>query len=147
MHDQLGSFRSTSLAGVEMAIPADLAGPTLVVFAYRQHQQADVDTWIRVVSDDDRVRVLEVPLLGRKWLPTRRFIDGGMASGMDAQTRRQTMCVYTDVARFQREVLGVTSGEVLATLVDAAGTVHWHALGPAGPADAAGLQAAVEALT
>ena len=146
MNRRLGTFRSTTLAGEELTVPAGLDGLTLVCFAYRQWQQGDVDSWLAVVADDDRVEVLEVPVLGRKWLPGRRFIDGGMASNMDAATRARTMCVYTDVAAFRRDVVGVDATEVCAVLTDATGAVHWSALGPATTDGGSGLRAAIELL-
>lgn len=53
------------------------------------------------------------------------------------------MCVYTDVAAFRRDVLGVASSEVLAVLVDARGGVRWHAVGPASETGAQALRTAV----
>lgn len=143
MREVIGRFDSTTLAGRRLSVPDDLTGPTLLLFAYRQHQQADVDTWIRSIADDATVRILEVPVLGRRWLPGRRFIDGGMASNMDRTTREQTMCVYTDVTAFRRDVLGVDSSEVLAALVDVTGRVHWHAQGPASDTGAEDLRQAL----
>lgn len=142
----VGRFSSRTLAGVPLTVPDDLERPTLVCVAYQQRQQRDVDTWLAIVADDPRVDVLEVPVLGRRWLPGRRFIDGGMASNMDAATRAQTMCVYTDVIGFRRDVLGVTSEEVCAMLVAANGRVWWSALGPATPAAAADLRTAIGAI-
>jgi hypothetical protein len=142
----IGRFSSRTLAGVPLTVPDDLERPTLVCVAYRQQQQRDVDTWLAVVADDPRVDVLEVPVLGRRWLPGRRFIDGGMAANMDAATQAQTMCVYTDVAGFRRDVLGVTSEEVCAVLADADGRVHWSALGAATDTADAALRAAIDAL-
>jgi len=144
VRDIIGSFASTTLAGRPLVVPDDLTGPTLLLFAYRQRQQRDLDTWIRSVAGDSTVRVLEVPVLGRRWLPGRRFIDGGMASNMDQATREQTMCLYTDVVAFRRDVLGVASSQVLAVLVDEHGRVRWHALGPAADAGVAGLRRALD---
>ena len=142
VRDVVGRFSSATLAGAPLTVPDDLTGPTLLLFAYRQRQQRDVDTWI-AAARGTRIRLLEVPVLGRRWLPGRRFIDGGMASNMDRATREQTMCVYTHVARFRRDVLGVSSTRVLAALVDADGRVAWHALGPADEAGTATLRAAI----
>ncbi len=142
MRDVIGRFSSTTLAGVSLAVPHDLTGPTLLLFAYRQRQQRDVDTWIAAARGSG-VRLLEVPVLGRRWLPGRRFIDGGMAANMDQPTREQTMCVYTHVAAFQRDVLGVSSRQVLAALVDEVGRVCWHGLGPADDADVVTLRARI----
>lgn len=146
VRNTVGRFSSTTLAGAALTVPDDLTGPTLLLFAYRQWQQRDVDTWI-AAGRDTGVRLLEVPVLGRRWLPGRRFIDGGMASNMDRATREQTMCVYTHVENFRRDVLGVSSTKVLAVLVDADGRVAWHALGPADQAGTATLRAAIGDLT
>jgi len=142
VHDVVGRFTSTTLAGVPVAVPDDLTTPTLLLFAYRQRQQRDVDTWIGAARGT-AVGLLEVPVLGRRWLLARRFIDGGMASNMDRATREQTMCVYTDAGAFRRDVLGVTSTRVLAALVDVDGRVAWHALGPADAAGTATLRSAI----
>ncbi len=147
MRALIGTFSSTTLAGRPLTVPDDLTGPTLVVFAYRQRQQPDVDTWIRSLPPASPVRLLEVPVLGRRWRPGRRLIDGGMASNMDRATREQTMCVYTDVAAFRRDVLGVSSSRVLAVLLDRRGHVRWHAFGPATDDTADDLRRAVADLT
>lgn len=144
MRDVIGRFDSTTLAGRDLVVPDDLDRPTLVVFAYQQAQQRHVDTWLAVLADARAdVDVLEVPVLGRRWRPVRRFIDGGMASRMDSSTREQTMCVYTDVAAFRRDVLGVSSTDVLAAMVERDGRVVWHAFGPATPSGADGLRDAL----
>lgn len=146
MHQRIGRFTSTTLAGDALRIPGDLGRPTLLVFAYERLQQRDVESWIHAVAGSDQLRVLEVPVLSRRWLPGRRAINGGMASQMDRTTREQTMCVYTNVTAFRRDVLGVTSTEILAALVTPDGTVRWHATGPADNAGAAALRAAVAEL-
>ena len=69
-----------SLLGEAKHLPADLpADPTLVLLAFRQRQQAQVDRWIARAGD---APVVEIPCLGRQWRPVRRFIDGGMASSI-----------------------------------------------------------------
>ncbi len=50
MHETIGRFRSTTLAGAELAVPDDLGIPTLMAFAYRQHQQRDADSWLRCAT-------------------------------------------------------------------------------------------------
>ena len=85
-----------SLLGDETAVPGGLpAERTLVLFAFRQRQQGQVDRWIdRAVAElsvpasplglpfDAPRAVVEVPCLGGQWRPLRRLIDGGMASGI-----------------------------------------------------------------
>lgn len=142
MNERLGRFSSTTLAGEDLTLPDDLDGMALIVVAYQQRQQPDVDSWLAALGDAD-VRFLEVPVLGRRWLPAKLFINGGMASNMDQRTRERTMCVYTDVDRFRRDVLGTASEEVAAVLVEADGTVHWSSTGPATTESAAALRSAI----
>ena len=128
---------SRTLAGRELTVPDGLDGPTLLLVAFRQEQQRDVDTWIAAVPDGAGVSLLEVPVLARRWRPARRFIDGGMASNMDQRTREQTMC---------RDVLGSSSTDVHALLVDADGRVEWRTTGPATAAGVTALTAAIDRL-
>jgi hypothetical protein len=106
------TLRGTSLLGDDIALPAGLpAERTLVLCAFKQHQQAQVDRWIeRAVrelnvaatplglGEDAATAVIEVPCLGRKWRPVRRFIDGGMASSIaQPPILARTITVYGDV--------------------------------------------------
>lgn len=106
---RLPDLDGRSLLGDEIAIPGGLpAERTLVLFAFRQRQQAQVDRWIdRAVTElgvpasplglpfDASRAVVEVPCLGGQWRPLRRFIDGGMASGIgQPAVLARTITVY-----------------------------------------------------
>ena len=147
MGDVVGRFSSTTLAGRELTVPDDLDRPTLLLFAYEQRQQADVDTWLAVLPEDADVGVLEVPVLARRWQLARRFIDGGMASNMDQRTREQTMCVYTDVDAFRREVIGTDTDQIAVLLVDEDGAVRWRTTGAATPDGVTALRRAIAEAT
>jgi len=126
-----------SLLGVELALPREFpAERTLAVVAFRQWQQAGVDRWIARATADGvpptprghtgamPVAVVELPVLATTWRPVRRFIDGGMTSGIgDPDVLARTITIYTDVGRFQRS-LAITSGdEVHALVVTRDGTI------------------------
>jgi len=127
-----------SLLGREVRLPAGLpAERTLVLCAFKQHQQEQVDRWIgRAVYDlaipgsplelppDAKRAVIEVPCLGRKWRPMRRLIDGGMASSIaQPPILARTITVYGDVGVILR-ALGVDSAaEVQARVVTRSGEV------------------------
>jgi hypothetical protein len=119
-----------SLLGEELSLPRDLPGErTLAVVAFRQWHQARVDRWIaRAVADGVPptprgltgvlpTAVVELPVLATGWRPVRRFIDGGMTSGIgDPDVLARTITIYTDVGGFQRS-LGIRGGEEVHALV------------------------------
>ncbi len=140
-----------ALDGTEYRLPEGLpAERTLVVLAFRQRQQADVDRWIELAvslgvpasplpaPEPRATAVVEVPVLGRRYLPARRFIDGGMATSIrDPAVLARTITLYTDPVAYRRRCGITTADQVTAMLVDREGNVSFHALGPpgAGPMD------------
>ena len=113
-----------TLLGVDARLPADLpADRTLVVVAFQRWHQARVDRWIaRAVAagvpptprgEDEpmHLAVVELPVLSSQWRPVRRFIDGGMTSGIgDPDVLARTITVYTDAGAFRRS-LGIPDNE------------------------------------
>ncbi len=141
---RLAPVRGRALDGSPCRLPDELPGErTLVVIAFRQRHQSDVDRWIELAVElgvpaspfgrtlPMRTAVIEVPLLGRRWLPARRFIDGGMATGIaDPVVLARTITAYTDPVAFRR-ACGLQGGgrriEVLLARRD--GSVDWSAQG------------------
>jgi len=135
-----------SLLGAELRLPGDLpAERTLVVIAFRQRHQACVDRWIaRAVAAGvpPTIRgatgrlpraVVELPVLATRWRPVRRFIDGGMATGIgDPDILARTITLYTDTAAFRRAIAIPTDAEVQALVVTPDGTVLARAAGEPG---------------
>jgi hypothetical protein len=148
---RLAPATGRALDGTEYRLPAGLpAERTLVVVAFRQRQQADVDRWIDLAvslgvpgSPLGALQplvsaVIEVPVLGRRYLPARGFIDGGMAASIrDPALLARTITVYTDPARYRRRCGIATADQVTAMVVDRDGNASFQALGPptAGQAD------------
>lgn len=133
-----------SLAGEEWLLPRDLRAPlTLVVCAFRQWQQGLVDEWITWAVDvagvaasplglDPAARavVVEVPVIGRRYRPARRVIDGGMAASIRVpQVLARTLTAYTDVAAFCRAAGITTTDTVHPMVVRRDGTVLAHVVG------------------
>ena len=126
-----------SLLGVELALPRDFpAERTLAVVAFRQWHQARVDRWIaRAVADGVPptprghtgvlpTAVVELPVLATAWRPVRRFIDGGMTSGIgDPDVLARTITIYTDTGGFQRSLAIQGGDEVHALVVTRDGTI------------------------
>jgi hypothetical protein len=144
---RLASTTGRALDGTTYHLPHDLPGErTLVVLAFRQRQQACVDRWIVLASDLGAAptplgasrplpaAVVEVPVLGRRYLPARRFIDGGMAAGIgDPRVLARTITVYTDADAYRRRCGLGRGDDVRALVVDHDGTVWFHAVGEPDP--------------
>jgi hypothetical protein len=138
------SLTGTSLLGDQVRLPSELPSErTLVLCAFKQHQQGQVDRWIdRAVAElgvaasplglkgDVATAVIEVPCLGRKWRPVRRFIDGGMASSIaQPPILARTITVYGDVAAIVRALGAPSTAEVQARVVRRSGEVLAAAAG------------------
>ncbi|NNF70099.1 MAG: hypothetical protein HKN01_10025 [Acidimicrobiia bacterium] len=128
----------SSLDRTEWTFPADLEGPTLLMVAFRQAQQAQVNTWLpiarRLGQSNESFAYFEVPFIDVKWRPARGFIDGGMRAGIaDAEVQATTVTVYGRRGPWLRR-LGVDSlDDIVVLLVDGDGLVHWMTRGEAAP--------------
>lgn len=130
------------LAGHEYRLPAQLpAVVNIVVIAFKQWHQAQVDEWISRLAaegipqtplgrtDLDRV-ILELPVLSGRYQVVRRFIDGGMAASIrDPEILARTITLYGSVDDFCRP-LGITSRETVSVrIVLRDGSVAWGTTG------------------
>jgi hypothetical protein len=148
-----------ALDGTALELPAQLPGRwTVVVIAFRQRQQRDVDRWIDLAvalgvpasplgaAAPLETAVVELPVLGRRYLGARRFIDGGMAASIaDPVVLARTITVYTDTAAFRRRCGISTSAQVTVLLAGRDGVASWSRTGPPQPGDDAALADALAA--
>ncbi len=116
MSVRFAPLRTRALDGTPRDLPGDLpAERTLVLLAYRQRHQRDVDEWIalavalgvpatpRGATGPLITAVVEVPFLARVWWPARRLIDGGMAQGIaDPDVLARTFTAYGAPLRHRR---------------------------------------------
>jgi hypothetical protein len=157
---RLTPLRTVALDGTRRDLPQDLpAERTLVLLAYQQRHQRDVDAWIALAVANGApptprgaigpmaTAVIEVPFLSARWKPLRRIIDGGMARGIaDPDVLARTLTAYGAPSRHRRASGLTGSGaadgrEVEALVVMRDGRVLWHATGapdtvPPGEVDA-----------
>jgi hypothetical protein len=155
---RLAPVEGRALDGTAYRLPEELPGSsTLVIIAFRQQHQRDVDGWIELAVSlgvpasplgaerPMATAVVEVPLLGRRWLPARRFIDGGMASGIgDPVVLARTITAYTDPVAYRRACgLGPDAGRVAVLLCGRDGSVTWWTRGGVGPTSRDELAAAL----
>ena len=116
MSVRVAPLRTRALDGTPRDLPGELpAERTLVLLAYRQRHQRDVDEWIalavalgvpatpRGATGPLTTAVVEVPFLARVWRPARRLIDGGMAQGIaDPDVLARTFTAYGAPLRHRR---------------------------------------------
>jgi hypothetical protein len=133
------------LDGRPVTLPDDLEAPTLLLVAYLQWQQRQVDTWLaaRPTLRDVGADYLEVPLLSWRWLPGRAWIDGGMSAGMNDDTRAHTMTVYANPTAFRRR-LGLPLGQIGVLLTLPGGQIAYRASGALSAASKQGLLRALD---
>ncbi|MFU8839904.1 MAG: hypothetical protein ACNA8R_04195 [Nitriliruptoraceae bacterium] len=156
---RLVAVEGRALDGTLLELPAQLPGRrTVVVIAFRQRQQRDVDRWIDLAvalgvpatplgaAVALETAVIELPVLGRRYLGARRFIDGGMAASIaDPAVLARTITVYTDAAAFRRRCGIPTAEEVTVLLAGRDGVATWYRTGPPAPADRGALADALAA--
>lgn len=126
--DRFPRLRGRDLTGRTRWLPEAFEEPLSLVFvAFRREQQAAIDSWGRWLRRPDVAGLLgfyEVPVLGRRWMPMRPLIDGGMAAAVrEEQARRRTVTVYGDVGGIA-EALGIADRTTLSIfLVDRDGRI------------------------
>ena len=141
------------LEGRRRTLPDAFDAPwNLVLVAFRREQQSVVDEWVTwhrsVAGGRPGFEAWEVPVIGVRWAPARRFIDGGMARAVrEQEARRHTLTVYTNLARATDDLEVSDTGVVQALLVDGGGVVRWRSTGTPTPDAVAAVLALVDAPT
>jgi len=139
----------SNLQRKKLALPKDFEGElNLVLIAFQQWQQSQVDTWIPFVRQleqtDPAVRYYELPTIQRLNVLARTFVNEGMRAGIpDPVARERTITLYLDKPAF-REALQLSGEEnIYALLLDRQGRVLWQAEGSFTPEKGESLAAAV----
>ncbi len=114
----------------KVTLPDDFNGsPLLVLIAYKQKQQLNVNTWLdrmdEIESAIPGVQIIETPTISSgKWGWMAGFIDGGMRSGIpDTEARARTITLYTDVSLFNQALNIESVDTIYALLLDEDGEV------------------------
>lgn len=112
------SITGTTLNGAHMRIPEDLPDPCVLLLAFRQGQQSDIDAWITTLEAAGIDALFELPMLGAKWRPFRAVIDGGMASNIaDEVVRDRTITVYGQIGPVEQALALPNRAQVYAVVV------------------------------
>jgi hypothetical protein len=117
----------------EVHLPSGLGGRlNLVLIAFLQKQQKDVDTWLpslpALTERHPSFAYYELPVISRMNPFVRWFINNGMRGGIpDRNQRGRTITLYLDKKPF-REALGIPSEDTIyAFLLNQSGEVVWRA--------------------
>ena len=146
------SLTSFNLNGQEVAMPGGLAGErsNLVLVAFLQEQQKDVDTWLKPLPAIQQAhpwfRYYELPTIKRMNGLVRFFINNGMKGGIpDKQQRERTIALYIDKEPFKKALGIVSESTIYAFLIDKSGKVLWRQEGVFNEAKGKSLEAALTA--
>jgi hypothetical protein len=136
-----------NLEGAEIPLPAGFEGErNLVAVAFRQEQQAIVDTWIAAVAPleaaNPDLRFYEVPTIYEGSALFRLWVNNGMRSGIpDPAARARTITLYVDREAFTRSLAIPDLETVHLLLLDRSGRILWRTTGSAGDEAIARLKA------
>ena len=119
----------------KLSFPADFAAPfNLILMAFFQHQQLEINTWLPFVdqldSEGDAFTYYEFPVVYQMG-PLRQFmLNEGMRAGIpDQKARAKTITLYLDKAPFLQQ-LGIESqDQIQILLVRKNGQVIWRESG------------------
>jgi hypothetical protein len=118
-----------------LTLPRDFQGElNLVLIAFQQWQQTQVDTWIPFARQLEEtypaVRYYELPTIERRNTLARTIINEGMRAGIpDPVARERTITLYLDKKTFRQALQLPHENNIYALLVDRQGQVLWRAEG------------------
>ncbi|MFC2015386.1 hypothetical protein ACFLUM_00440 [Chloroflexota bacterium] len=148
-HAQFPSVTGLNLQRHKLSLPQDLEGElNLVLIAFQQWQQTQVDTWIpfarQLEESHSGVRYYELPTIQRLNVLARTFINEGMRAGIpDPVSRERTITLYVDKATFREALQLPGEDDIHVLLLGRQGRVLWRAEGVFTPEKGDSLAAAV----
>lgn len=146
---QFPAVTGYNLLRQKLSLPQDFQGElNLVLIAFQQWQQGQVDTWIpfarQLERDHPEVRYYELPTIRRLNVLSRTFINEGMRVGIpDPIARERTITLYVDKNEFRQALQLPREDNIYVLLLDRQGKVLWRAEGALTPEKGESLAAAV----
>ncbi|MBD3407605.1 MAG: hypothetical protein GF411_15925 [Candidatus Lokiarchaeota archaeon] len=141
--------KGQNLLKEKKTLPLDFDGElNIVVIAFQRWHQGLVNSWVpfleTLVQDNTSLEYYELPTI-RKMNPLyRRFIDGGMRSGIPStETRRRTITLYIDKKPFLESLEIPDEENIHLFLVDREGKVFWKGKGEVSQSKADSLSQAL----
>jgi len=146
---QFPTVSGSNLQRARLTLPRDFQGErNLVLIAFQQWQQAQVDTWIPFARQLEEaypaVRYYELPTIRRLNTLARTFVNEGMRAGIpDLVARERTITLYLDKKAFREALQLPGEDDIHVLLLDRQGRVLWRAEGAFTPDKGESLAAAI----
>ena len=134
-HAKFPGVTGSNLQRQKLKLPQDFQGElNLVLIAFQQWQQTQVDTWIpfarQLEETHSAVRYYELPTIQRLNVLARTFINEGMRAGIpDPVARERTITLYLDKKTFREALQLSREDDIYVLLLDRQGQVLWRAEG------------------
>ncbi len=132
---QFPSVTGSNLQRKKLDLPEGFEGKlNLVLIAFQQWQQSQVDTWIPIARQLEEahpaLRYYELPTIQRLNALARTFINEGMRAGIpDPVARERTITLYVDKDAFKQALQLPREDDIYVLLLDREGRVLWRAEG------------------
>jgi hypothetical protein len=132
---QFPTVTGSNLQRSKLTLPQDFQGElNLVLIAFQQWQQTQVDTWIpfarQLEETHPGVRYYELPTIQQLNVLVRTFINEGMRAGLpDPVVRERTITLYLDKDEFRQALQLPHEDHIYVLLLDRQGQVLWRAEG------------------
>jgi hypothetical protein len=146
---QFPSVTGSNLQRRKLDLPEGFEGElNLVLIAFQQWQQRQVDTWIPFAKQLEEahslLRYYELPTIQRLNALARTFINEGMRAGIpDPVARERTITLYVDKNAFKQALQLPREDDIYVLLLDRRGRVLWRAEGSFTQEKGESLRAAV----
>lgn len=124
-----------NLEGQKFDLPQDFKGKlNIVVIAFKREHQYLINEWMPFLDDlaekNPGLAYYELPTLQVTYSLFRRFIDGGMRSGIpDKNARERTITLYINKNAFRKELNIPDEKTIYILLINKDGKVLWRTQG------------------
>ena len=151
-HDRVAQFplvKGSNLQRKKLVLPQDFQGEfNVVLIAFQQWQQSQVDTWIPCTSRLEKAYpglvTYELPTIQTRGKLFRTFINEGMRAGIpNPLTRERTITLYLDKVDFRQALQIPSEKDIAVLLLSHKGQVLWRKYGVYSPEKDESLEAVV----
>lgn len=132
---QFPKISGRNLEGRLFNLPSDFeAEYNIVLIAYTQWQQLDVDSWMPYLKELSqrfpKTKVYELPTVERMGFFRESLLDYWMRTGIpDKAIREATITLYTDVQVFNRQLNLANKDEIYLLVLRPSGELLWQTKG------------------
>jgi len=125
----------SNLLREKLILPDDLSAEyNLLLIAFYQPQQDDIDTWLPFAESLETERTdftyFELPVIRSLNVLARWFINEGMRAGIgDPKALSRTVTLYLDKTEFRQQLGIENENTILSLLVNQTGEILWRTTG------------------